>query len=309
LTELHAWLRIDDSNVHYFNELNALFQEERMLATFSEEKLKSSWQKLESRIESEEISTRKPIVISLLQSTYFRVAASVCLAAFVVWSLLPQPSENQMISKTSLITNATERNVAHLLPDSTQVWLNANSSLEYGADFLQTRHVTLKGEAFFDVKKKQQQNFVVETSSISIEVKGTRFNVQAYDADNEKATLEEGQIELKINGQQETYAMTPGDQITIDKKKQTIVREKVDPKNFTAWKEPQLIFDNTPLAEIIAKLENRFNVKISIDDSLAQRERLSMTIDNESLEEILEMIHLSSALNYKTENATIVIYE
>ncbi|HEY0740946.1 MAG TPA: FecR domain-containing protein [Chryseosolibacter sp.] len=309
LAELHAWLTLDRTHAAYFDAVNKLFQDQQARQHFNDEKLKASWNLLQARIEKSEETQTRPLYARVLRSTFFRVAASVCLIALVLWNLIPQKTIETPIAQNTILTNNTKGNIAYTLPDSTTVWLNANSTLEYSPDFLESRHVTLKGEGFFDVRKRHQKNFVVETSTLSIEVKGTRFNVRAYDTDHEKATLEEGEIELTIHGAAQKYSMTPGDQIIINKKQQTVTRERVDPKNFTAWKESQLIFDNTVLADIILKLENRFNVRISIDDSLAQRERLTMTVEGEPLEEILEMIHLSSALNYKIENETIIIYE
>ncbi|HEY0772265.1 MAG TPA: FecR domain-containing protein, partial [Sphingobacteriaceae bacterium] len=204
---------------------------------------------------------------------------------------------------------SNNRNAPIVLPDSTLVWLNANSTIEYAPTFSENREVLLKGEGFFDVRKKGKQTFVVKTAHFSIQVRGTRFNVQAYESQYENATLEEGSIELKLNGENQSYEMAPGDQITINNTAQTVERKKVNPLNFTAWKEEKLVFDNTRLSDIVLKIENRYKVDIVIDDSLAYRERMTMTIEHEPIEEILEMIHLSSQLNYRIENATIVIYE
>jgi ferric-dicitrate binding protein FerR (iron transport regulator) len=150
---------------------------------------------------------------------------------------------------------------------------------------------------------------LVKTDQISIRVKGTKFNVRAYEGEDANTTLEEGKVELTVSGQDQTYSMRPGDQITVAKKEQKITFQKVNPANFSAWKEDTLVFDNTPLSQIILKLENRYKVKIVIDQALAERERLTMTISQESIDEILEMIQLSSRLNYRKEKNHIVIYE
>ncbi len=309
LEELQTWLEADKEHVRYFKMFNELYQEEHILENFTEQKLTASWKLMESRMRESALEPERPVIIRLLQSPFLRIAASVLVAAFVIWKLLPQESVVPPVAQNTVLLNTTKRTLEYILPDSTRVWLNANSSIDFGPDFSEKRNVTLKGEAFFDVKKKHAKNFVVQTSHISIQVKGTRFNVQAYETGNEKATLEEGEIELTIRGNEERYAMAPGDQIIINKERKTITRERVDTKNFTAWKEQELVFDNAPLADILLKLENRYNVRIEIDPAVAQREHLSMTISDEPLEEILEMIHLSSALNYKTENETVVIYE
>jgi transmembrane sensor len=311
LLELQQWLNEEREHLQYFDKANEDFQATTTLRQFTPKKITQSWQQLETRIKNEKIRHLKTDSIFSPYGKILRIAASFSILAIAllgIWKF----TLNQNLGDTSELTvvyNSKKRNSHLILPDSTSVWLNANSSVEYAADFNQKREVLLKGEAFFDVKKKQKQNFIVKTSYLSIQVKGTRFNVQAYGLDNENATLEEGAIELTINGEPQTYSMIPGDQITINKTAQTVIRKKVNPTNFTAWKEDKIVFDNAPLKDIILKLENRYHVHITIDDKIAQRERLSMTIENEPIEDILEMIQLSSDLNYKIEKETILIYE
>lgn len=307
LLELQTWLAQDKGNVRYFDELNAQFQKQLVADRLTPERVSQSWEKLNNKINAEKKS--RPVV-TLLRSNFFRVAASVSVAAIVIWQLVSNKKfEPFTIAGNTIVLNSSDRNSPIVLPDSTLVWLNANSTIEYASSFSEKREVTLKGEGFFDVRKKGTQTFVVKTAHFSIQVKGTRFNVQAYESEFENATLEEGSIEFQLHGEAQSYAMKPGDQITINNTAQTIERKKVDPYNFTAWKEEKLVFDNTRLSDIILKIENRYKVDIIIDDSLAYRERLTMTIEHEPIEEILEMIHLSSQLNYKLENETIRIYE
>jgi hypothetical protein len=55
------------------------------------------------------------------------------------------------------------------------------------------------GEALFDVVKDVDHPFIVTTSTISIKVLGTKFNVRAYNNDKtSEASLIRGRIELTI---------------------------------------------------------------------------------------------------------------
>ena len=208
------------------------------------------------------------------------------------------------------VRNAEGTNTRIVLPDNSVVWLNTNSSLEYPPAFGNTaREVTLKGEAFFDIEKGSKP-FIVKTGNVQVHVKGTRFNVQAYkEEDSVKTTLEEGRVELHIKGKDSFYVMNPGDQITLNTKVNDVVLRKVNPSNFSAWKEERLVFENTRLADIAARIENRYKVKISIAPSIGYRERLTMTIEHETLDEVLEMIRLSSRLKIKKDNNEITFYE
>jgi transmembrane sensor len=311
LSVLQEWLKQDPTNLQYFDKVNDLFQAEKMLERFDKRKTSEAWRRVVSRIDGELRVDKTKEHPFLAPATLLRVAASVSLllvALWGVWKFSFEKKSRQSVDNT-LVYHSDARNTHLVLPDSTSVWLNANSSIEYATDFSKKREVRLKGEAFFDVKKKHSQNFVVKTKHLLIQVKGTRFNVEAYEENSEKATLEEGEIELTVQGRLQTYSMIPGDQITISKTQQTITRMKVNPTNYTAWKEDKLVFDNALLEEIIQKLESRYHVTIRIDSVIAKRERLSMTIEYEPIEEILEMIQLSSQLNYRIENETITIYE
>src|SRR5690349_19858554 len=71
-------------------------------------------------------------------------------------------------SKTTI--KATERSEYKylLLPDSTQVWLNAESTLEFPESFdNKRREVHLKGEAYFDVKHADKIPFIIYTGKVS----------------------------------------------------------------------------------------------------------------------------------------------
>ena len=58
------------------------------------------------------------------------------------------------------------------MPDSSVVWLNSGSTLEYAADFMENREVALNGEALFDVTKDNRHPFVVLASEVKVKVHG-----------------------------------------------------------------------------------------------------------------------------------------
>lgn len=304
--ELQQWLDEDPEHVSYFNALNEKHQAHTTLNQFDLKRIDTAWQQLSARISTPGAHRSGKVV----PFTFLRVAATVSILAlslFAIWKIVGKKKFSE--TTENIVFSSGDKNVHFLLPDSTSVWLNTNSTIEYTTEFDTKREVKLRGEAFFDVRKKDKQNFTVRTEHLSIQVKGTRFNVQAYEAQDENATLEEGEIVLTVKGEQRTYAMAPGDQITVKKEQQKVVFAKVDPSDYSAWKEDKIIFDNALLGDIILKLENRYHVDIIIDDTIARREHLTMTIEQEPIEEILEMIQLSSRLNYRKENDQIIIYE
>lgn len=308
VTILQSWLEENEANRHYFDEVNNTFQASVTLHRFNHPMVENAWEKVSNRIEQVpnlRISRSRHRYLSVL-----KIAASVCLLAVtgaLLFKILPEKVARQ---QGTIVRNSEGNNTRILLPDSSTVWLNANSTIEYTPDFGKTfREVTLKGEAFFDVKKDSKA-FIVKTDNMQVHVKGTRFNVEAYKK-NEliKTTLEEGKVELHVEGSNKFFTMTPGDQIILNTQLNDVVVQKVNPSDFSAWKEEKLIFDNVPLSEIVAKLENRYKVKITINSLRAKHELLTMIVEQEDLDEVLEMIKLSSQLQVKMERNEIILYE
>jgi len=96
------------------------------------------------------------------------------------------------------------------LPDGTQVWLNADSKLEYKGDFSgKYREVSLSGEAYFDVVKDKSRPFLIHTSTIQVKVLGTAFNVRSYPADKTTETaLIRGSVEITLNAHPDKKVIT-----------------------------------------------------------------------------------------------------
>ena len=133
------------------------------------------------------------------------IAASVLIVSVFLIGFLFLRSEDKRT--TSTISNAASRVRAVsttpgqisevVLPDGTKVRLNAQSSITYSENFLQSsnREVKLTGEAFFDVTEHASHPFIVKTKSINIVVLGTSFNLKSYDDD---ATIETTLIKGRV---------------------------------------------------------------------------------------------------------------
>jgi ferric-dicitrate binding protein FerR (iron transport regulator) len=309
--QLREWLHEDEANRRYFDEVNTAYQASVTLNRYNQQKIDRAWQKLANRIEEEQFQGEPQRREREWKLPFIKLAASVLLvtiSGFIAYKLLSQKPPVKGLN--TLVLNTAGKNQEIYLPDGSSVWLNADSELEYTPTFGKSdREIKLKGEAFFDVVKSKVP-FIVHTGNIQILVRGTKFNVQAHQGDSAiMTTLEEGKIELRVIGNTSLYTMTPGEQITLNTAHNKLTRKRVNPSDFSAWKEQRLVFDNTSLQSIISKLENRYKVHIETEDALMLRERLTMTIEDESLDEVLEMIRLSSHLKTKKENNHITFYK
>jgi transmembrane sensor len=115
----------------------------------------------------------------------YTVAAAIIIAVGILWLSTRSSNEktHPIAIGTSLTKKGTNRSESKflLLEDSTQVWLNAATSLEYPDQFdKKKREVYLSGEAYFDVKHAEEIPFVIHTGTVSTTVVGTAFNIKAY---------------------------------------------------------------------------------------------------------------------------------
>jgi transmembrane sensor len=199
------------------------------------------------------------------------------------------PEMNQLVipyGKTSEI----------ILPDGTNVYLNAGSRLIYPDFFAdKNREVFLVGEAFFEVEHNEEQPFVVQTTDIRVRVLGTQFNVSAYPSDNIIETvLTSGRVRLEQNNTgmlSETTELSPGQLAAFSKKERTTRLKEVDIEHYTLWKEGLLKFESTDLSRVVKRLERYFNIRFRYDDPFLGGIKISGKLElTDSREAVLENV-------------------
>ncbi len=75
----------------------------------------------------------------------------------------------------------------------------------------------------------------------------------------------------------------------------------------SSWKENILYFDNENFENVIKKLERWYNVKIELTGKDSVDDRFTLTIKNESLREVLDLISLTTPLNYNIHDNQVTI--
>lgn len=147
-----------------------------------------------------------------------------------------------------------------VLPDSTQVWLNAASTITYPTAFTgKERSVTVTGEAYFEVAKNADMPFRVNVNGVeSIEVLGTSFNVNAYpDEESVNTTLLTGSIRVMHN---KAITLKPGQQAQVANGQIKVTDADMD--KVIAWKNGTFDFEDAKLAEVMRQLERWYDIDV-----------------------------------------------
>jgi len=183
-----------------------------------------------------------------------------------------------------------------VLPDSTKVWINSECTLKYPVHFIgKTRTVYLVGEAYFEVTKDAAHPFIVSTPEMNVRVLGTGFNVSAYPAAKQvSATLVHGSIlayHVNANGRIESKViLSPGERSVFKMKKNVFTVKKVDPRVYTSWKDGRLVFKDTPLSEIMKRINRWYNVDMTANDKTIEQFNYTVNFENDSLPAVLKVL-------------------
>jgi len=244
-----------------------------------------------------------------------KIAAAILalIASVFVFYLV----ENQEAEEIVLQTDFAEMTNI-ILPDGSEVTLNANSSLRYDADWDEknlpdTRQVWLDGEAFFDIQQVENENgkvkFLVHTNDLVVEVLGTSFNVS--NRGKTTVVLKSGKVKIDLPEKikQESILMAPGELVEFSRENEEVTHKTVNPDVYSAWTHNQLIFDNTPLSDVADIIENNYGYDVVIKDNLLKERRFNGTVSSEDLNILLSALSETFVIEITTEGNELIIKE
>lgn len=205
----------------------------------------------------------------------------VLVAAAGLW-LFTQPSTEPVEITTEAGEQATVT-----LPDETRIVLNANSRLRYDRKAFTegSRVVSVDGEALFDVQpapQRENPSFRVVAPDGSIRVLGTLFSVAHRGADT-RVVLSEGRVAVdsRLADRDTTFELKPGELVSFDRETSQVKRRAVNPRVYTSWASGTLVFDNTPLPEVVARIEATYDVQVVVQNPSILDRVVSGSVEND----------------------------
>lgn len=196
------------------------------------------------------------------------------------------------------------------LPDSTEVVLNANSSVRYSKSD-GAREVLLSGEAFFKVRHIEKAGkavpFKVHTENVEIEVLGTEFNVKSIHH-NIAVMLREGKVRFGVaGGGGHEKIMQPNDYCYYDAAQQKIITRVANPDLFTGWMEHKYRFENATVKEVCETLKAYFGYDFIIRNDKLNTQTVSGTLELKNEQLMLRVLgELFSAKVVKQKDQVII---
>ncbi|WP_365975672.1 FecR family protein [uncultured Bacteroides sp.] len=256
------------------------------------------WKKVRNQCEGK----KENQVLVGLRWIYVAASLALLLGIAGLW----KHSLNYKFSENELVKVTTQYNTLHILPDSSKVWMEPGSSIEYYKDFNKDRKVWLSGNSLFEVFKRKESPFQVHINDAFIEVKGTCFLVKQENTDLCEVTLFKGKVEFNIQSTQQTKEMFPSQKLIYNSANSQTQIESITNIN---WENGKYTFKDIPLNQLIEFINQKYDSDIVLKATHIQQSSFSGNIrHDEKIDEVLYKICYSLNLNKKEEGSKIIVY-
>ncbi len=292
---LDLWLGRSEEHRRLYAQYRKIWGLEPETGVDTEFNTQQALQNVLDKIEVEETATQhgshseRRFFINKPQKMYWLTGVAAAFLILITTSLFfflrsPQTEMQALV--------AEHGDELFILEDGSLVHLRESASLNYPEQFKgNTRHVFLKGSAWFEVAKDSQRPFIISSSHAIIEVLGTSFYVDAHD-DHMSVFVVGGSIMLQSNlGNGPEAIITKGESGTLFFEQQKIMISSFENMNFLTWKTGRLEFFNEPLAKVFKALEEAYNIIIHAPDEVTSLQ-LTGQFQDETPEDVLKSISL-----------------
>ncbi|MEJ2882871.1 FecR family protein [Pedobacter sp. GR22-6] len=307
LTELQIWLEQHADHQEQFRETMQILEASRLYFKTTRPAA-ASWNTINAHIQKE--MPQKPE----RKLNWLAYAATLLMVSgSAIWWLVHQSVKPMEPITYSVISNPEGRQSKILLPDSSVVYLAGGSKIRYAKNFRgKQRTVSLNGEAFFDVRHRKRP-FVIKSGEITTVVLGTSFNVKAFRADHKvTVTVNTGKVGVMstIGGKKTLLKyLLPNQQLEVNAINGRYVFTEANAHHVSAWIKNHFVFDNTPLYEVLATLEHRYGVNITLMDKEVGNERITAKFRNLPFKQVMQELVILSRLNYQEKDGQFFMYE
>ncbi|SMO56406.1 FecR family protein [Solitalea koreensis] len=259
------------------------------------------------RIEESEKDTKPVRTIRL---GWLKVAASVLLISAISLISYQYWYGKKEVIEYVTVTASNGRVMQVTLSDSTNVWLQAGSTLKYPKSFSDTsREVYLdEGLAFFKVTHNKKKPFIVHTQDINTRVLGTSFVIKSYNQ------LEDVQVDLltgkvRVSHNSEIIGeLTPNKRLIYHKASAKAEIEELNTEASANFVRGDVVLQRAGFDELFTTLHNIYGYDFKYDAIVVKNCKFNIRFNTRlKLEEVLEIINGIHPLKYEIKNKEVMI--
>ncbi len=314
--KLIAAIEMNDEYKKLADELTGYFKNSKPTTTANLQ-LEKTWEKIDHATQNtfdEKFDYTKYSKYGSSYAYFLRIAAVFIVVLGVGIIGYQWFKDNDIVFEQIATTN---QKTLKVLDDGTKVWLNKKSTISFNKGFgKQKREIFLNGEAYFDVAKNKKVPLFIHAGEINIEVKGTAFNVNAYQKNTAiQVSLVRGAIQITSKSNQIPGVLLKPNEKFIFQKIQAdggpnykvFSMASQEMLKGVEWITDTLIFRKEKLKDLVSRMERKYGVKIEIHSEQLKEKRFSGTFTTETIQQALEALKLSYPLTYTINNRLVVI--
>lgn len=281
--QLDAWLAADEGNRAIYEKMQEGWEDADKFFAEPNFETEKAWNKVFDKISTHNTNNN---TLPFFPS-WTKYAAGIA-AVFLIGLFIFKFTNNDTI----LAADNENRDI--MLPDSSHITLRKGSSLKYDKSFaVKDRHVTLSGEAFFEVTHNTEKPFIIDAGAAAVKVVGTSFNV-ITEKNNTEVVVLTGKVLMKpVNNNDKKVFLTKGMKGTLAGERLT--QEKVDPQNYLFWKTGKLVFKNALFSNIINTLSKQYHINIKFSADMPDKiktQLVTISFNHRTAEETLQELCL-----------------
>jgi transmembrane sensor len=277
---VREWRMASKENETEFALLEKMWQNTDAPSTISFD-TNAAWKKVDARIMAD--SGNGKIVKMNTRRTAIAIAASVVLLLGLWWMI-----DRNNSGMKSILADRDNQEVR--LADGSIVNLRKGALLEYPSNFNKDRRdVSLTGEAFFHVTPDPLKPFVIKAATAEVQVVGTSFTVSTNN-DSVELNVMTGRVNFAQSRNMTNKIMVVAGEKALYAGGNLTKQVNRDP-NFNAWQTKKLVFQRTPLSQVVADLGDYFGINIVFkkeDAAQLSAADFTDTFNDQGLDSVLE---------------------
>jgi len=250
------------------------------------------------------------LVFRYLRTPVLRYAAVFVLLISipVLYYLFSGQGEDVDLVQWKTVTVDNSKQSSLTLNDGTKLFLDSGSRIQIPENFgIDSRKVKVEGEVYFEVNPDPGKPFSVYSANAVIKVLGTKFNVRAWNETGKvEVAVAEGEVSLGIDEESDKkIILNKGFAGSLLESGELSAPKEVDVNKLLSWMKGEMSFDDAPFAEILSQVERWYNVRFSLQDSTIVNERLAVSINKNSLNEVLDVLTTLTNTQYELDGNVI----
>lgn len=336
---VHDWLSEDSIHQEYFNAIKKVWDVAPSYdvdVDFEEE-----WKRISRRLGIDLDESTKPKTGQIKETNFvkpkdhpikylLRVAAIILLVAVpAIYFANSGGNSETTLSETRIAMQKIETDrgerASMEFSDGSKITLNSMSTVRFPKVFKESRReIYLEGEAFFRVTHNEDAPFIVHTNGVDIRVLGTEFNVNSYNQDGTvEVVVRDGKVAVRQNKSNRSKGSAKksddnekkiAPEVILTKGQRTLVKigelpsqpEKVSLLPYLAWVNGRMVFEGTPMRDVISRLKRAYDLNFEVRDSTLLSKRLKASFKRETPKKVLGIIAFSLGVDYELHEDTVI---